>query len=228
MIPIYRKTADFEEPPEAMYHLLTRDGLFRVLRTGLFTAVLKADGVPDLESQHSSLQLGFPRLPRKLIESVYGFFQTVFDRWEAEAIVLLYFSPAQRLFRVAVPSQTIYRYQIGSSWRTEGRVSYGYHARPEGFVKLGDAHSHADLPAFNSCVDDRDDREDGLRIVIGDLHRRFPSVSASFVAAGYRFRLTREEVIEDFLSPASPPEEWLAQVACESARPAERREGAAG
>ncbi|MDR3703759.1 MAG: hypothetical protein P4L56_29185 [Candidatus Sulfopaludibacter sp.] len=123
MIPLYCKTADFEEPPEAMYHLLTRDGLFRVLRTGLFTAVLSVEGVPDLESQKSGLQLGFPRVPRKLMESVYGFFQAVFDRWEAEAIVLLYYSPEQRIFRVAVPKQTIYRYQNGSRWHTEGRVS---------------------------------------------------------------------------------------------------------
>jgi hypothetical protein len=226
MIPLYRKTADFTEPPEAIYHLLTRDGLFRVMRSPLFTAVMKTEGVPDLEPQKSSLQLAVPKVPRQLMERIYGFFRTVYERWDAEAVVLLYYSHEQRVFRTAVPKQTIYRYRIGERWRTEGRVSYGYHKRPEGFVKLGDAHSHCDLPAFYSCVDDMDDREDGLRIVLGDLHRPLPSVSASFVASGHRFRLPSDDVLEDFIEPVEPPEDWMRQIACEYERPAPRVEEA--
>jgi hypothetical protein len=228
VIPIYRKTAGFVEPPEPVYFLLSRDGLLLVQRNGLFRAAVKAEGVPELEGQKPYVELAFPKLPRELMESIYGFFQAVYDRWRAEGIVLLYYSPQQRVFRAAVPPQTIYCYQIGQRWYAEGRVKYGYHARPEGFVKLGDAHSHAYLPAFTSCVDDMDDREDGLRIVMGDLHRRVPSVSTSFVAGGHRFRLAAPTVIDDFAVPTAPPAEWLAQVTCEYERPAARREGVAG
>jgi hypothetical protein len=86
--------------------------------------------------------------------------------------------------------------------------------RPAGFLKLGDAHSHGDSPAFFSSIDDRDDGEDGLRVVMGRLDRPRPDICVSFVANGTRFRLDVEDVLEDFTEPLPPPEAWTRRVAC--------------
>ena len=214
MIPAYFKTDEFREPASPCYYLVTASGIFLVRKTELFSSVTKADAVPGLAPEEPSCSLSFPRVPREITEQLYGFFQAAFDEWEGEAVAFLYYAPESRTFGVAVPPQTLFRHRWFGGWRTEKRVVYGHLPRPEGFLKLGDAHSHADFPAFFSCTDDRDDGEDGLRIVIGDLHRLEPSISVSFVASGTRFALRPEDVLEDFSAPVPPSREWLERVVC--------------
>ncbi len=63
-------------------------------------------------------------------------------------------------------------------------------------------------------MDDKDDDEDGLRIVMGHLDRPRPDVCASFVAGGTRFLLDSEQVLAEFSVPRPPPKEWLRRVSC--------------
>ena len=214
MIPFHLKTADFVEPADPLYYLLAANGIFLVKNNGLFRSVTAAPEIAGLHSQDQTAVLNLPKLPRELMEKVYGFFDYVFRQWGGEAVAFLYYSPERREFRVGIPPQKIYRYRWLREWRTEGRVEYGYVPRPESFVKLGDIHSHPDCAAFFSRTDDFDDEEDGLRIVMGDLKRCPPDVRVSFITGGTRFRLQPERVLEDFGYPAPPPAEWTQQVTC--------------
>jgi hypothetical protein len=213
MIPIYFKTEKFTELASSSYYLVTELGNFLVKKTELFTSVTQAEALPGLHSQKESLSLRLPKLPREIVERMYGFFDAVFRMWDGEAIVFLYYSPETGGFKVEPPPQTLFRYRSFTGfWRTEMRVTYGYLPRPAGYIKLGDAHSHADLPAYFSCADDEDDKEDGLRITMGSLDRSRPTVSASFIVNGARFTLDPEDVLEDFSAPAMPPQDWLERV----------------
>jgi PRTRC genetic system protein A len=217
MIPLYVKTADLETPSDAVYYLLAANGAFLVKKTPLFDSITRADDVVPLKTQRPAITFHFPKLPHRLLERVLGFFTQVYRRWDGEAVALLYYSPARQQFRVEVPPQTVQRYRTSQGWRTEGKVQYGSVSRAEGFLKLGDAHSHGDSPAFFSSTDDRDDGEDGLRMVIGRLNRETPDVCVSFMANGTRFRLDPDEVFEDRSRPVrlvSPPEEWMRRVKC--------------
>jgi len=222
MIPLYLKTPEFVEPSASLYYLVTANGTFLVQKTALFASVTEAHTVPGLLPQEASCQLFFPRVPRVMMEQVYGFFQAVYEHWHGEAIVFLYYAPESGTFRLGVPPQTLFRYRLFDRWRTERRVVYGSLPRPQGFVKLGDVHSHADFPASFSCTDDRDDTETGLRIILGNLHQGQPEVSVSFVANGTRFLLEPEAAVEQFSLPLPPPQAWLEQVACQE----EEEEGA--
>ncbi len=215
MIPLHLKTTEFTEPAAPLYYLVAANGMFLVKKSALFASITSAPSVPALARQSESLRLSFPKIPRRILEPVYGFFCEVYRKWDGEAIVLLYYSPEQETFRVGVPPQTLFRYRRCGEWRTEMRLTYGHYPRPEGFLKLGDAHSHGDMPAFFSYTDDRDDREDGLRITIGRLDRRTPDISASFVVSGTRFLLKPEETLEGFSAPLTPPRQWLKQVTCQ-------------
>jgi hypothetical protein len=83
------------------------------------------------------------------------------------------------------------------------------------YIKLGDAHSHADLPAFFSAQDDRDDCEEGLKIVIGRMDRGVPETEVSFVAGQQRFALRPEDALEDFAVPMPPPRIWIQRFHCD-------------
>jgi hypothetical protein len=213
MIPLYLKSSQFEEPDVAAYYLLAANGVFLVKKSGVFSSVTEAP-VRGLERQRPSVSLGFPKLPRDLLEPIYGFFQYAYEEFDGEAVVFLYYSPEQQLFHADAPPQRLTRYRTHHGWRTEGNVEYGAMTRPPGYLKLGDAHSHGESPAFFSRIDDRDDGEDGLRIVMGGLHRPRPEIRVSFIANGTRFSLEPDEVLDDVMKPAPPPEAWVNRIAC--------------
>jgi len=216
MIPVYFKTEDFKEPEAQLYYLVTGDGLFLVKKTGLFSSQTRASGVVGLQGQKPSLALHFGRIPRRTMERVYGFFDWAWREWRSEAILFLYYSPNNGQLLLDAPPQTIYLYRRSGRWQAEGRVSYEALPRPEGYIKLGDIHSHGSLPPYFSEQDDWDDREEGLKIVIGRLDRAIPEVVVSFVAAGqHRFRIPWRDAMEDFEEPLAPPSEWIQRVHCE-------------
>jgi hypothetical protein len=214
MIPLYAKTLDRVEPRDSIYYLLAANGVFLVKKTVLFESVTPPVEVAGVEPQSIALKLSFPQVPHEVMATIYGFFQFVFRKWDGEAIVFLFYSPVRNEFRVDAPPQRLTRHRTPRGWRTEGRVEYGAVSRPTGFLKLGDVHSHGDSPPFFSTVDDRDDGEDGLRIVMGNLDRPEPAVRASFIASGIRFKVPTTDVIEEFSAPAPPPEAWIRRVRC--------------
>lgn len=216
MIPVYLKTADAVEPDDPLYYLVAANGTFCVRRTPLFASATRAE-IAGLESHHEDVAIRFPKVPLSAIESIVGFFRFVYWRWHGEAIAFLFYSPERGEFTVDVPPQTLPRVCSGGQWRTEGRVEYGRVPRPQGFVKVGDVHSHGAAPAFFSPTDDRDDEEDGLRLVIGRIDRAMLDVCASFVVGGRRFRLKPGDVIDTASQPFSivqPPEHWVRRVVC--------------
>jgi hypothetical protein len=216
MISLHLKTRAFSRPSTPLYYLVAGNGVFLVKQSTLFTSITRAQRLAGLERQSEALALRFPRLPRALLESAYGFFKAAYAKWRGEALVFLYYTPGEELFRLGIPRQFVSRRRCCGEWVTEGRMRYSALKRPPGFVKLGDIHSHGDRGAFFSSVDDRDDSEDGLRIVMGRIHGDRPEVCASFVSGGTRFRLRPEQVLEPFFVPRLPPPSWLDRLTCRS------------
>lgn len=212
MIPIRTKGKGSQEPDVPIYYLVAANGVFLVKKTTLYESVTLTDRIVGLAPQEPRLTLDLPKVPRELMERIYGFFDAVFRAYQSEAIVLVFYQPERREFLLRVPRQTVRRYRYAGSWHTEGHVAYDSVERPEGYLKIGDIHSHGSQGAFFSPVDDEDDHEDGLRMVMGRLNLRPPDLCASFVAGGYRFPLFADEVAEDFASPLEPPSEWMERV----------------
>jgi PRTRC genetic system protein A len=212
MIPVFFKTEAFSKPESTLYFLIAKNGLFVACKTNLYTSVTRASRPNGLMDQEQALALHFPKIPRDIMEQVLGFFEAVYKKWEGEAIVFLFYNTTNKAFRIGVPAQTLFRYKSVGRWRTEMRIEYESAPRPPGFIKLGDIHSHADLPAFFSCADDNDDAEDGLRIVIGKLDRSAPDIRASFVVGRTRFVLAPNDIVEEFSRTMTPPQEWLEKV----------------
>jgi hypothetical protein len=214
IVPFYLKTADFDEPTDSMYYLAAANGTFLVKKTGLFAAVTATTTMAGLDQATPALELHFPRIPSNILEQTYGFFRDIYRRFDGEAIVFIYYSPERNEFKVEPPPQRLTRRRTRSGWSTAARVEYQTIARPSGYFKLGDVHSHADSKAFFSSTDDEDDEEDGLRVVMGRFDRARPDVCVSFVANGTRFGLQVGDVLEEFVDPLPPPSAWTHRVIC--------------
>ncbi|MGH7819470.1 MAG: hypothetical protein ACREQ9_06845 [Candidatus Binatia bacterium] len=205
--PLVVKRPGAIAPVAAIYYEVAANGVFQIRESEIYRAVTREEGrIPGLLPATEELELKLPRLPASLVEEVLGFFHAIYRRYRGEAIVILFYEPKTREFRVAVPRQSLPgRRTADGRWRARYAVRYCAVPRPPGFLRLGSIHSHADLPASASEIDCEDEEwEDGLHVVVGDFDRADVSLSAAFVANRVRFRLRPEDVLE----PCEVPQRW--------------------
>jgi hypothetical protein len=205
MLPIYLKDQDFSPPDEAIYYLLTRDGLFLVKRTPFFEAVVPASGIPWLEPQASEVRLSAPPLPPAILLKALAFFRAVYSRYASEAVALLTWREATGDYELVVPHQT-----VGG-----GHCDYEVREFPADLRRLGTIHSHAGAEAFHSERDWQDERfEDGFHLTIGNLDAEL-TLSCSVVVQGARGQVPPERLFSPYPIPwdQAPPEaEWAGEV----------------
>ena len=117
--PVLLKTDPDVRSDEAIYYLVAANGLFQVRRTESYEAVTRVTGtVPGLCEQEEYVELDIPLLPRALVRRVLAFFRAVYERYSGEAIVILFYQPETRTYRVVAPPQQCsgdrYRQRFGA------------------------------------------------------------------------------------------------------------------
>lgn len=214
--PLILKTSPDASCEARLYYEVAANGVFQVKEAPTHRVVTRAvHPIPGLHPSEERLELRCPRLPAALLEDVLALFREVNERWGGEAIVILFHRAETGEYRVGVPTQRIpcYRDSLGR-WRTWLELDYDDTPRPEGFLRFGTIHSHADQPAYASQTDCADEHfQEGLHVVFGNVDRREPSRAASFVASGTRFPLDPDRVLEPCAMPARRARRaWLTQV----------------
>jgi len=220
-LPLSIRYPGSEPLDSPLHYVVAGNGLFQVRRGTGYRAVLRVASIPGLESEQERLEFDFPRLPSALVEQVLGFFREVWRLHRSEAIALLFYDGASQ-FRAVVPRQRCWGWEnSGGLQRAFHGVHYEIPPRPEGYVRFGSVHSHGDLPAYASEVDEDDERlqGDGLHVVLGDVDRPSCSRSAAFVVGGARFALHSDDVLEPIRARAEThPPQWLAQIETRSGK----------
>jgi len=216
LFPVVVKDRELSPPPAAdAYYVVAANGLFLVRRTPLFTAATAVDGgVPGLLTHVPSLELRVPRLPRTLVERASGFFRAVYERYEGEAILVMFYAPTLRRFALVAPPQVLTGRFSGGRFRADLRLDYGACEKPgPEYVRYGTVHSHCELAPYHSQTDVDDEiGEPGLHVTAGYLHRSQPEFAASFVVNATRFKLPPADVLAPFGNYRRPPTCWLEQI----------------
>ena len=218
LTPILLKTADDMPWPEdeSVFQLVTSDGLYLCRNHPFFTSSVPVDRwPPELASHAPFLRLRYPRLPQRVFERIVGFFAVIGETFGAEAAVLLAWDPASRCIEVIVPEQ---RSLVSSGWSGQCyplSVEYDMPPLPEGWMWIGDAHSHVDEPAYASTMDEKDEHHrPGLHIVVGKIFGE-PEFHVEVTVDGMRFRVKRlETVVEGYerRRVAEVPSAWIEKV----------------
>lgn len=219
LFPVLVKDAAFRPPDGSTYYVLASNGLFLVRRTPLFSASVAVDGgPPGLETHDASLTLHLPRLPRALLERAVGFFRAVYERWQGEAILIVFYAPPAGdqpgRFALGAPPQRIRgRFERGY-FRAELRLDYGSCEKPgPEYVKLGTIHSHGNAGPAHSGIDMHDELyESGLHITAGYVHSEVPEFAAAFVVGRTRFTVPVDTVLPRCHRPRRPLPSWMSQV----------------
>ncbi len=219
LTPILLKTTDDMPWPEeeSVFQLVTSSGLFLCRNHPFFTSSVPVDRwPPELASHAPFLRLRYPSLPQRVFERIVGFFAVIGETFGAEAAVLLAWDSVRRCIEVVVPEQ---RSLVSSSWSGTCyplSVEYDMPPLPEGWMWIGDAHSHADEAAYASAQDTSDERHrPGLHIVVGRIFSEPPQFHVEVTVDGMRFRVKRlETVVERYEQRrvAEVPSAWIEKV----------------
>lgn len=190
--------------------IVARDGLYLRKRSLLGLSQTRVETIAHLPEASEFIEHALPKLPSELLGRVLGFFKAVYRTRRSEAIVLLLWGPAG--FELAVPKQRASAYSLEFRMADEDI--------PPGLRVVGTIHSHGALGAGASVIDEADEAKlDGLHIVIGDLDRRQPSVSAAIVVDGRRFDVPRRAIADRLGRAVEPPGDWLDRVSDLPPRP---------
>lgn len=215
--PIYVKTTDaMPWPKDRVFYLLTADNLYICRNHRYFRSCVPAPYWPtELAAHKSSLRASYPKIPQQQIEQICGYFEHAWWHHGSEAIVLLAWDRAARCVKTVVPEQVASVSQgafgavhaIGVKYRVPGDL-------PAELEIFCDIHSHGDMDAYVSHVDQVDDEKSvGLHVIVGGLQWEPPQFHIESVVDGARFTVQEETVIERYQTRRSDfPDAWLAKL----------------
>jgi hypothetical protein len=217
LVPVVLKDAAFRPPDADTYYIVAGNGFFLERRTELYTAKVAVDGgVPGLLPHETQLDLRLPRrLPRALVETALGFFRAVYDRWDGEGILVMFYAPSDGArpvrYRLEAPPQKIQGRVERGRFRADLRLDYGACERPgDEWRKLGTFHSHGPVGPRHSTIDARDELwETGLHLTAGYVNSPLPEFEASFVVNATRFPVGVDDVLERPRAARRHPKRWL-------------------
>jgi len=186
-----------EMPKDDVFYIIAKEGVYLKKKLGVMESLAPVKNISILESVTTMAKMHITKIPGKWIAKVIGFFQAVYEEYRSEAIILLFYNEETGKYKIVPPVQQV----AGAS------CDYDKGLTIEGMTMIGTIHSHGNMSAFHSGVDDADEEHfDGLHITLGDLDEEFPSVSSSIVANGHRVMVDPYEYIDDLVLMAETNE----------------------
>lgn len=135
-------------------------------------------------------EVTYPPVPANIIEYTMAFFRRCYELYQSEAIVLLLWDRNERQYRLLIPNQ-----RVNSS-----HCEYDSPTRltENGYLIIGDIHSHGSMSAFASGTDTHDETyRDGLHGIIGSVDKKGKECfHLELCADGERFELNWNVVFD--------------------------------
>lgn len=182
----------------SFFRLRTREGLYevRINDIGVFSTLIESCGFEGPPEWSEGVALLLPKIDASLLLQAVGFFREVYHRYgPVEALVHIYWSPAEKSYYVHCPGQKVTGVSIRAEWDNE---------RDKKDVLVCEVHSHHIMDAFFSSTDDENEKATRFYAVVGNIESFFPDVRLRYANARRHF-----EVPLDTLFEMRFPGSWL-------------------
>jgi len=179
-------------PTKGNYYVLSKNGTqVRKMSTVVDALVPTNDLYFLAESPDDKYNYKLPILPAALVNKAHTFFQMVWDKFHAEAEVMILYNRRTKEYVLWCPNQSVSGGSVDYKMDEELGELQG-----NGFIVIGTIHSHCNFSAYHSGVDIHDEHDqDGLHITLGHVDRADFSAAASIVIDGNRKQVPPEEVM---------------------------------
>jgi len=186
-----------EMPKDDVFYIIAKEGVYLKKKLGVMESLAPVKNISILNSVTTMAKMHITKIPGKWIAKVMGFFKAVYEEYRSESIVLLFYNEETGKYKIIPPVQKV----AGASCDYDKGITI------EGMTMIGTIHSHGNMSAFHSGVDDDDEEHfDGLHITLGDLDEEYPSISSSIVANGHRVMVDPDEYIDKLILMAETNE----------------------
>jgi PRTRC genetic system protein A len=180
MFKIYINDGKQPPPTDDVYYIVCKEGVYLKKKIGIMESVTPVTNISILNSMEKVAKIHIPPIPKENTITIINFLKEVYEQFSSEGMVLLFYDQDKKEHIPYIPKQEV----SGAS------VDYDKAILMEGCQMIGTIHSHANFSAFHSGVDDADEAHfDGLHITIGNVKDENPSISASIVSNGTRFKV---------------------------------------
>jgi len=166
-------------PNDDIYYIVAKNGLFLKKKLDLLESLVPVSNISFLKDIQISAKMSIPtKIPNVMFSDIVNFFRDVFDKYHAEAVVLLFYNKSTKDYKVVVPEQII----------TYASSDYKRQVSIPGYEMIGSIHSHPNFRSSASFIDHNDEKSfDGLHIIVGNITMPTVSVSTYIVANGIHF-----------------------------------------
>ena len=182
-----------------------KDGqVYEMRKSELGEFVAPKHNIVDFQEVKAGFTPALPLIPRQMIGQIISFFRFQMQgAQEYEALAYIYWDKENEEFVPFIPKQKVSKAYIDAG-RPDNRL-------PEDrYLHYADIHSHNSMSAKFSSIDDRDEKATRLYLVIGNLDRFYPSVTARISCGGTYQEIDPELVLEGLGEEF--PTQWLEQV----------------
>lgn len=187
MFPIHVNDGKQPVPDDDICYIVAKEGIFLKKKMGIMDSVAPVEKISILESIQATAKMHIKKIPGGQFAKVIAFFREVYEEYSGESIVLLFYDETKRVYKIVPPHQKV----------TSAACDYDKGMTIDDMQMIGTIHSHANMSAFHSGTDDKDEEHfDGLHITIGNLGDDDVSITASIVANGHRFVVQPEEYVQ--------------------------------
>jgi PRTRC genetic system protein A len=185
-------------PEDNIYYIIGKEGIFLKKTMNLIDSIIKVDKISILNDVQETAILKVEKIPRVSFSKIVKFYKDIYTKYFAEAVVLLYYNPERKWYKLVIPNQQV----SGASANYENLRTI------ENYQLIGTIHSHGSMSAWHSTTDDRDEKHfDGLHITVGRVDEVHLDISSSIVINGKRFIVNSLNYINGITIVPSPRKE---------------------
>lgn len=146
------------------------DGFYLVRKNkiGTFRRLLTPGSVPGMDDgPGAGFEFALPKIPVEILQQQVEFYRAVMERWNnAEAYSIVFYDLEKEEYFLMVPKQKMSKASVHYS--NEELLDLYPSSR---YIQVISAHSHNDMKAYFSGVDNRDEQGDMLYMVMGTLNK---------------------------------------------------------
>ena len=207
---IFPRMADARASDKTICFIPARDGRVYERRvTGAGEFVTPTSGVTYLDEIRAGFSPALPRIPYALMEQAIALFRSLMNAGEnlqpVEALVHIYWDRVEQKFFLHVPYQSVGKMSVDVVLDSDDLLD------DERYLHYADLHSHNNMPAKFSPIDDKDERANRVYMVMGRLDRYFPELSVRVCNGGHFCMIPPEQVLEP-IPEAEFPLDWLERI----------------